>query len=290
MASPPITLADAGQIGRLGGIIPGVAAHSDLDPLRGAAQSHAVNRRGKEIIGDEFIEAFRVLVHEVKEHHPVVEFGAPADQIDGLEMPAVEFLKGLLDVRQGDDFLERLREKFRNQAHAKVRLACSLDHQGQLRGRLAHLHGRANVRVLRAVDQVRPVHQVIQVRGPEAKVSAGGLRDEFGAGAKIRSVEFLPVPVASEVLGIRFGEEGTLVMIEPPRQAVGAGILEIDDDVLFRIEQPLVKQLSGAVHQAVIAELPLRIDTLPVEAREDCCGAHPVETPIVKTHQNSHNS
>jgi hypothetical protein len=89
--------------------------------------------------------------------------------------------------------------------------------------------------------------------------------------------------VVPEMLGIRFRKKGALVMIKPPRQAVGAGILEIDDHVLVCVEQARVKQLSRAVHHAAIAKLRFGVDALPVEARENGRRACSVETPIVKT-------
>jgi hypothetical protein len=114
-------------------------------------------------------------------------------------------------------------------------------------------------------------------------VFAGGFGDEFGAGAEVRPVEFLAAMVVPEMLGIRFRKKGALVMIKPPRQAVGAGILEIDDHVLVCVEQARVKQLSRAVHHAAIAKLRFGVDALPVEARENGRRACSVETPIVKT-------
>ena len=141
----------------------------------------------------------------------------------------------------------------------------------------------ANVRILRAVNQVRPVDQVLQVGSLETKVLAGGFGDELGAGAEVRPVEFLAAMVVPEMLGIRFGKKGALMMIKPPGQAVRAGIFEIDDHVLVRVEQPRIKQLSRAVHHAAIAKLRLGIDALPVEAREHCRRAGSVKTPIVKT-------
>jgi hypothetical protein len=73
------------------------------------------------------------------------------------------------------------------------------------------------------------------------------------------------------------------MMIKPPRQAVGAGIFEINDHVLGRVEQSGIKQLSGTMHHAAISKLRLGIDALPVEARKHGRRAGSVKTPIVKT-------
>jgi hypothetical protein len=127
------------------------------------------------------------------------------------------------------------------------------------------------------------VNQILEFWSNEAKVFAGGFGDEFGAGTKVRPVEFLSALVMPEMLGIRFREKGALVMVKPPRKALGAGILEIDNHILFCIEQSRIKQLSRAVHHAVIAKLRFGIDALPIEAREYGRRACPVETPIVKT-------
>jgi hypothetical protein len=89
--------------------------------------------------------------------------------------------------------------------------------------------------------------------------------------------------VMAKMLGIGFGKEGALMMIKPPGQAVGTGILEIDDHVLVGIEQARVKQLPGAVHHALVAELCVGVNTLPVEARKHRRRAGSVKTPIMKT-------
>jgi hypothetical protein len=96
--------------------------------------------------------------------------------------------------------------------------------------------------------------------------------------------------VVPEMLGIRFRKKGALMMIKPPSQIVGAGVLEINDRVLVRIEESSIKQLSRAVHHAAIPEHRLGVDALPVEAREYGRRAGSVKTPIVKTNQNRHRS
>src|SRR5208283_5481494 len=102
-----------------------------------------------------------------------------------------QLFKSLVDMRQGDYFLERPGEKFRNQADTEVRLARALDDQRQLGGGFAHFHRRADVRILRAVNQVRPVDQVRQVGSLETKAFTRGVGDELGTRAEVRPIEFL---------------------------------------------------------------------------------------------------
>jgi len=157
-----------------------------------------------------------------------------------------------------------------------------------LGGGLAHFHGRGNVWVLRTVNQVCPVDQVLQIGSLETKALAGGFGDELSAGAEVRPVEFFAAMIVPEMFCIRFRKKGALMMIKPPRQAIRAGIFEIDDRVFVRVEQSRIKQLPCAVHQAAIAKLRLGIDALPVEAREHCRRAGSVKTPIMKTNKDCH--
>ena len=45
----------------------------------------------------------------------------------------------------------------------------------------------------------------------------------------------------SKMLGVGFREESALVVVEPPGEPVGAGVLEIHNDVFLVVKQPLIK-------------------------------------------------
>ena len=104
--------------------------------------------------------------------------------------------------------------------------------QGQLGGRIASIHRRRNIRVLGfAIDQICPMDQVGKLGRLKAEVLARNLRNELGARAVVRIVEFFPAVVVAEMLGIGRRQERALVMVEPPGEAVGGGILEVNDGV-----------------------------------------------------------
>src|SRR5271157_113308 len=106
MTPAPITLADTRQIGSLGGAAPRVAANGDLDPLLRRAYSHAIDRGGKKIVRNEFVKSLYALVRHIKENHSILKFGAPTNQFDRFQMLGIKIFKSLVDVRQGDDFLQ----------------------------------------------------------------------------------------------------------------------------------------------------------------------------------------
>ena len=74
------------------------------------------------------------------------------------------------------------------------------DHQRQLHRRSAQFHGRPGVGILRAVDDQRPVHQVVQIGRAEAEAVAGHAADERGAGFVARVVQLPAAGIAAEML------------------------------------------------------------------------------------------
>src|ERR1017187_7365714 len=119
MPPAPVTLTNARQIGSFGGSAPRVAADCDFDPLLRRTHSHAVHRSGKEIIRNELIKTFHLLVRHVEEHYPILQFGTRAKQFDGLQMPGVEFFECFSDVRKRGDFLKRSGKELRNQSNTE---------------------------------------------------------------------------------------------------------------------------------------------------------------------------
>ena len=72
MAAAAEALRDRGQVRGLRRGVPGIAPHRDLGPLARAADRHAVDRGGKQVVGRELVVAFRVLVGNVEEKHAVL--------------------------------------------------------------------------------------------------------------------------------------------------------------------------------------------------------------------------
>ena len=54
--------------------------------------------------------------------------------------------------------------------------------------------------------------------------------------------------------GVFRGQEGALMMIEPPGQLRVAGVLEVDDGVLVAVEQAVFEDLRGPVCHAGVLE------------------------------------
>ena len=76
------------------------------------------------------------------------------------------------------------------------------DHQRQLHGRLTQLDGRPGIRILRAVDHQRPVHEVRQIRRVKAKALAGHVANKRRARLVAGVVELAPAGIAAKVLRV----------------------------------------------------------------------------------------
>jgi hypothetical protein len=83
------------------------------------------------------------------------------------------------------------------------------------------------------------------------------------------------------MLVILWGEEGGLVMVEPPGDAGRGGVLEIDDGVFVAGEFALVKERTGAMDQAVILVGCAGVDALAMEASKQRGRTGAVETFVV---------
>src|SRR5271157_2994355 len=284
MAAAAITFADGGQVDRLGRGIPGVAADGDLGALLGTADGHVVNGAGKEVIRNELVETLAPLVRHVEEENAVLELAPAPDQVDKLEVPLVKLIEGLANNRQGRNLGQGPDDQLGNDDVGHETLGPrALDHQRELGSRLAHLHRRLRVRVLGAVDDV------LQRRGIEAEFLARDVGDEFGAGTERRIVELPVAGVAAEVLGVRLGKERALVMVEPPGQAVGARVFEIDDGVFVAVKDAGIEKLAGTVRQPVVAQFGSGIDAGAVEVSEDRGGASAIEALVMKADSYHHH-
>src|ERR1035441_3220867 len=152
---------------------------------------------------------------------------------------------------------------------------------GQFHGRSFHFYRRLRVVVHGAIHDVGPADQ-FRYRArikPEALLRDHG--DEAGAGLESRIVELAVALILLEVGGIVWGKKSAFVMIEPPGDLGGAGILEIDDGILVAVELLLVEKSSGAMQQAGIDEVHIAADSFPIETGEQGGRACAVKTLVV---------
>src|ERR1700719_4533094 len=84
-----------------------------------------------------------------------------------------------------------------------------------------------------------------------------------------------------EVLVVGGREECAEVMIEPPSDARGSGIFEIDDGVFVAGKVGFVEKSAGAMDEAARFVAGVAIDALAMEAGEEGRGAGSVETFVV---------
>jgi hypothetical protein len=91
------------------------------------------------------------------------------------------------------------------------------------------------------------------------------------------------------MLAIRGRQECAEVVVEPPRDARGSRIFEIDDGVFVAGEVSFIEESAGAVHQAERLINGVCGNALAMEPREERGGACPVETFVVIENANSHS-
>src|SRR2546425_20821 len=83
------------------------------------------------------------------------------------------------------------------------------------------------------------------------------------------------------MFGVFRGEEGALVVIEPPGDFGIGAVFEINDGVLVAVEQAFVEELGGAVGQTSVDELGARVKR-PIEKTAKVRGrSGSVETVVV---------
>ncbi len=168
-----------------------------------------------------------------------------------------------------DDFLDRPRALRR------------FDHQRQLHRRFAQCNRLLRAAVHRAIDDIGPLHQLIQPRIAIAELLARGIGNELGA----RTVGGVEVVVAvshgAEVLGIGRAQKRALMMVKPPGHGRVRRILEIDNRVLIAIEQAVFKQLIRLVRHARISELGGAIQMVLIELAKEGRRRGTVEAVVV---------
>jgi len=95
-----------------------------------------------------------------------------------------------------------------------------------------------------------------------------GAGDVIGIKELARAADGVVLAI-DEVLVVGGGEEGGLVVIEPPGDVGRGGVFEVDDGVFVARELALVKQRPGAMDEAVVLVAGVPGDALAVEAREE---------------------
>jgi hypothetical protein len=85
-------------------------------------------------------------------------------------------------------------------------------------------------------------------------------------------------------------QERALVMIEPPREAPIAGVLEIYNSVFVAIELDIKEQLPGTMCQPLILELGVPPDCIATEVGEYRRGRQTIEAVVVKEYLHPHKA
>ncbi len=186
---------------------------------------------------------------------------------------------------------ENLRQGFcgqqRNQVRDEAVIGGGLDDHGQFHRGSFHFDGGLGVGIEGAVNDVGPMDQIGHGRGIEAEALLRDHGNEAGAGLEIGIVELAVALILLEVLGIIGGEEGALVMVEPPGNFGRAGVFEVDDGVLVAVELLFIEQRSGAMDEAGELELGIAADALAVKAGKQRGGGGSVKAFIVIEDPNS---
>jgi hypothetical protein len=108
------------------------------------------------------------------------------------------------------------------------------------------------------------------------------MRQKLGAGFVFRVEKFLALITQAIVLRIFWREKSALVMVKPPGNLRGSGILEIDNGVLVAIKIGLIKERARAMHKSGELEVHVRPDAFAVETRKQRGRGRPVKTFAVK--------
>ena len=85
------------------------------------------------------------------------------------------------------------------------------------------------------------MHKIGDRRRIKAEALLRNHGDKASAGLECRIVEFAIALVLLEVFSVRRSQKCALVMIEPPGDIRGTGVLEIDDRILVTVELLLIK-------------------------------------------------
>src|SRR5262245_38103333 len=99
-------------------------------------------------------------------------------------------------------------------------MAC-LYNKHQAHGGLFQFHGSLCIGKLRAVDDVGPMNEVVEIGHRVIENGPCHVRDELSAGFVTRIVELTTASIVTKMGFVLRRKKCTLVMIEPPGQLVG---------------------------------------------------------------------
>src|SRR3989440_3400961 len=288
VAAAAVALAYRGDIVAARARAEGVRADGDFRSEGAARDRDRVGRLRAHVVGDELVEAFYPFVNEVEVDDAALVSGLAPNGLYRFEVARKQWPEAALHFFARRDFVERARDEFAYDALDEVVFGDVLDDLHQLERRLSKLDGLRRRLVERAVNRVRPTDERAERRVLEAEALGRDARDELCARLGRGVPEFFSRSVGAEV-GLVFGtEEGRLVMVEPPREALARAVLEVNDGVLVAVEHRVVEERAGCVQQRRVGHRGVALEAREVEAREDCGGGHAVEAVAVIEQAKSH--
>ena len=170
----------------------------------------------------------------------------------------------------------------RDEARDEGGVLDGLDCHGEFHRGFGHFYGGFGAFVEGAVYDVGPVDEFSDGGCVESETGRRYVGEEAGAGCVVGVVEALAVVLmVEEVLMVGGREEGAEVMVEPPGDARGSGIFEVDDGVFVARKVGFVEKSTGAMDEAEGFVGGIAIDALAMEAGEEGRGAGSVETFVV---------
>lgn len=283
MASAAKFFGEGGKIPVGGGLVPGIRSEGDFGANGRSADADGIDAFGVEQVGDEFVVALKIKVTDIKEDYAVTGAATLAQNLDGFAMAFKQGAEVLGDDRELDNFLQRSIGDLGDDFRGKAVFGSGFDHESELRGRLGKFHGGFGSWELSTVNNVAPVDQVAKRLSIEAEFFVSDISDEHGAGLVIGIVIFVGARMFAKMLKIGGGEEGALVVIEPPSDLRRVRVFEIHDNVFIAVEDAVFPGLFGPVSHAGKAELGVLVDGVAIETIEEGGRSGTVKTAIVET-------
>ena len=91
----------------------------------------------------------------------------------------------------------------------------------------------------------------------------------------------------AEIFRIGSRQKRTLMMIEPPGDFGGVGILEIDDRVLVAVEQSILPRLHRAMRHSGEMKVRVSVNPLPVKTIKQRSRGSAIKTAVMETQADS---
>jgi hypothetical protein len=282
MAAAAVLFSKRSEVLVRGGLVPGIGTERNLGANLRSTDAHGIQAFGMQQVGNKFVIAFEVQIADVKENHVVSRFAALAKNVDGSPMTIKQRLEVLCDQRELNHFRQWPVGEFRDDARRNVIFRRRFDDERELRGRLGKFHGRLWRGVLRTIDDVAPVNELVERRRVEAEFFVRDRRDQFRAGFVLWFVEHVRTGMLLKTLGVLWRKESALMMIEPPGHLRRVRVFEVHDDVLVAVEQALFPRWHSAVGHAGEAKLRGLVEALAVETVKKRSRRRAIKATIVK--------